>query len=177
MSVAFSIDDPPCHRPPSLIVSQYEGMIERRRAPEFEAMSLAGEDSDEDDDTPSRKASSSKTAAKRGSGALPPAPVKSLKGKETFKARNGGRGDLTRASSSTSGGRRRRMTETEDKKDGVLSEVSSPQRSEDANEGPSRTEHQVAAARADDRRRESNIASTSSRHHDIAVRSVNGRVD
>lgn len=50
--------------------NDYEGTIERRRGAEFEAMALAGEDS-EDDEKPGNK------------------PSKSLKGKESFKARRG----------------------------------------------------------------------------------------
>ncbi len=49
----------------------YEGTIERRRAAEFEAMALAGEDGSDDEDAPGKK----------------PAVGKSLKGKESFKAR------------------------------------------------------------------------------------------
>ncbi|KAL1413380.1 hypothetical protein Q8F55_001141 [Vanrija albida] len=55
--------------------NEYEGMIERRRAAEFEAMALAGEDGSDDDDGPANK------------GAKPNGPSKSLKGKESFKAR------------------------------------------------------------------------------------------
>ncbi|GMK59161.1 hypothetical protein CspeluHIS016_0701760 [Cutaneotrichosporon spelunceum] len=49
----------------------YEGAIERRRAAEFEAMALAGEDASDDDDERAKK----------------PAVSKSLKGKESFKTR------------------------------------------------------------------------------------------
>ncbi|KLT39616.1 hypothetical protein CC85DRAFT_288326, partial [Cutaneotrichosporon oleaginosum] len=49
----------------------YEGTIERRRAAEFEAMALAGEDGSDDEDAPGKK----------------PTVGKSLKGKESYKAR------------------------------------------------------------------------------------------
>ncbi|OCF44197.1 hypothetical protein I317_01990 [Kwoniella heveanensis CBS 569] len=72
----------------------YEGMIERRRAPEFAAMALAGEDDEDDDDEagPSRRDSVSKgknnTAAPAAAVANGgPAQPRSLKGKETFKAK------------------------------------------------------------------------------------------
>jgi MADS-box transcription factor len=56
--------------------NEYEGTIERRRAAEFEAMAKAGEDDDEDEDEDDRPGK-----------AKPNGPSKSLKGKETFKAR------------------------------------------------------------------------------------------
>ena len=66
---------------------QYEGLIERRRAPEFAAMALAGEDGSDDEDEPttSRRGSTSKAA-----------PTKSLKGRESFKARMPSMADLAR---------------------------------------------------------------------------------
>lgn len=67
----------------------YEGLIERRRAEEFAAMAEAGEDDDDDDEDDggghsNRRGSNSKAAlaaAANGAGK----PVKSLKGKESFK--------------------------------------------------------------------------------------------
>lgn len=67
-------------------------MIERRRAEEFAAMALAGEDDDDEDDDNPRRESISKTGA---NGA--PAPTRSLKGKETFKARQPSREEICRA--------------------------------------------------------------------------------
>lgn len=52
----------------------YEGTIERRRGAEFEAMALAGEDDDDEED-------------ERPGAAKKPTVSKSLKGKESFKAR------------------------------------------------------------------------------------------
>lgn len=52
--------------------NDYEGTIERRRGAEFEAMALAGEDSDDEE---------------RPGGPAAGKPAKSLKGKESFKAR------------------------------------------------------------------------------------------
>lgn len=52
----------------------YEGAIERRRAAEFEAMALAGEDDDDEED-------------ERPGNNKKPTVGKSLKGKESFKAR------------------------------------------------------------------------------------------
>ena len=58
--------------------TQYEGVIERRRAPEFAAMAEADEDDDDDDDD-----------GRRGftANGKPGGVSKSLKGKESFKAR------------------------------------------------------------------------------------------
>ncbi|WVQ78571.1 hypothetical protein IAT38_000657 [Cryptococcus sp. DSM 104549] len=64
----------------------YEGMIERRRAPEFAAMALAGEDDDDEDDDTGRRNSSAKGKA-GASGDASTGPARSLKGKETFKQR------------------------------------------------------------------------------------------
>ncbi|KAK8869568.1 hypothetical protein IAR55_000135 [Kwoniella newhampshirensis] len=63
----------------------YEGMIERRRAPEFAAMALAGDDEEDDeDDVGSRRGSLGKKGVAPNGQAAPP---RSLKGKESFKAR------------------------------------------------------------------------------------------
>jgi MADS-box transcription factor len=67
-------------------------MIERRRAPEFAAMAAAGEDDDDEDDETDRRAST-----KPGKQGGPPGPGKSLKGKESFKARQPTRGDYERS--------------------------------------------------------------------------------
>ncbi|WWC60867.1 uncharacterized protein I303_103443 [Kwoniella dejecticola CBS 10117] len=111
----------------------YEGMIERRRAPEFAAMALAGEDEeDEDEDEPSnRRGSTSKAganAANANAGANGAAP-RSLKGKESFKARtprHSGGGEKGRHSKSRSGKSRRRKERSESEKrsfiDSILSE-------------------------------------------------------
>ncbi|WRT67374.1 uncharacterized protein IL334_004345 [Kwoniella shivajii] len=72
----------------------YEGMIERRRAPEFAAMALADEDEEDeydDDENTKRRGSTSKAGANNnnningvnGTTAQP----RSLKGKESFKSR------------------------------------------------------------------------------------------
>lgn len=57
--------------------NEYEGTIERRRGVEFEAMARAGEDDDDDEDEDDIKPGAAKKAG----------PSKSLKGKESFKAR------------------------------------------------------------------------------------------
>jgi MADS-box transcription factor len=64
----------------------YEGTIERRRGAEFEAMAKAGEDDDDDED---------EDDIKPGKAKLNGAP-KSLKGKESFKARRMPPGDERR---------------------------------------------------------------------------------
>lgn len=66
-------------------------MIERRRAPEFAAAAAAGEDDDDDEDETDRRGS---IKGKQGG---PPGPGKSLKGKESFKARQPSRADYAKA--------------------------------------------------------------------------------
>ena len=70
-------------------------MIERRRALEFAAMALAGEDEDDDEDEmASRRGSMSRVAnVANGTGI----PTKTLKGKETFKVRMTSRAELAQA--------------------------------------------------------------------------------
>ena len=68
--------------------AQYEGVIERRRAPEFAAMAEADEDDDDDDDDA--------PAGRRGSMAKPPGVTKSLKGKESFKPKMHSQAELAR---------------------------------------------------------------------------------
>ena len=84
---------------------EYEGLIERRRGEEFAAMAEAGEDDDDEDEDgdapPGRKnskAGAAGAAAAAAAGANgQPKPVKSLKGKESFKKRMYSRRDMARS--------------------------------------------------------------------------------
>ncbi|WVQ71912.1 hypothetical protein IAR50_001454 [Cryptococcus sp. DSM 104548] len=109
----------------------YEGLIERRRAAEFAAMALAGEDDDEDDDdNPGRGAGSKSKTGPNGQ----PAPTRSLKGKEVYKPRT------VRAQSSRGEDRgrarereKRKREKGGDKKgfiEGIISESSSTEEDE-----------------------------------------------
>jgi len=71
-----------------LIVYQYEGLIERRRAPEFAAMAA----DDDEDEQLSRRGSSSRIINLANG-----APAKSMKGKESFKSRMTSRAHLARS--------------------------------------------------------------------------------
>ncbi|WVR05352.1 hypothetical protein IAU60_002366 [Kwoniella sp. DSM 27419] len=113
---------------------EYEGMIERRRAPEFAAMALAGEDEDEDDEDagPSRK-------DKNGTAGAAPAP-RSLKGKESFKARTVVKATIHDAGRKKSKKRRSKSRSHSEKRsfiDSILSGESSDGSSEES-EGATR---------------------------------------
>lgn len=101
-------------------------MIERRRAPEFAAMAAAGEDDDDDDDEGDRRGGRRDSKAGAGSangGGGAPVP-KSLKGKESFKARMPSLSDLARGSKRRRGrdreGHRERGRERDDDKRGFI---------------------------------------------------------
>ena len=110
---------------------QYEGMIERRRAPEFAAMAAAGEDDDDEDDETDRRAST-----KPGKQGGPPGPGKSLKGKESFKSRQPTRGDYERS-------KRRKRTTSERRGfiEGLTSQASSDEDEDKPDVGHGRTRH------------------------------------
>ncbi|WWD16171.1 hypothetical protein CI109_100596 [Kwoniella shandongensis] len=154
---------------------EYEGMIERRRAPEFAAMALAGEDEDDDEDDigPRRGAVSNKkgaaSAAQNGGAAAPP---RSLKGKESFKARTvthghgdrNGHGKGKKSKSKGHGKSKDRDRSSSEKRtfiDGILSDESSSD--DDGEEDEGRGESSLRRRRDDvddmerergDRRRE-----------------------
>ena len=99
---------------------EYEGLIERRRGEEFAAMAEAGEDDEDDDEdegAPGRKNSKTSTAA--AVNGVNGKPVKSLKGKESFKKRMYSRRDMARGA-----GERKRGGDRDGKQgfiDGILS--------------------------------------------------------
>lgn len=106
-------------------------MIERRRAPEFAAAAAAGEDDDDDDDENDRRGS---IKGKQGG---PPGPGKSLKGKESFKARQPSRSDYAKA-------KRRRRDRTRDgseRRGFIEGLMSHPSSDEDDDEKPIVTPH------------------------------------
>ncbi|WVQ98982.1 hypothetical protein IAU59_006114 [Kwoniella sp. CBS 9459] len=116
----------------------YEGMIERRRAPEFAAMALAGEDDDDDDDDagPSRRDSVSKgknngssSAAGAANGGTAPQP-RSLKGKETFKAKTVRHGH--ESSSRRKGKKKRSKSRSASEKRSFIDSILSGESSEDS---------------------------------------------
>ncbi|WWC69218.1 uncharacterized protein I206_103155 [Kwoniella pini CBS 10737] len=143
----------------------YEGMIERRRAPEFAAMALAGEDEeDEDDEEPSnRRASTSKAGtnsanAVNANGAAP----RSLKGKESFKARTPrhGSGDKGKHSKSKSKTRRRKERSESEKRSFIDSILSDSESSDPSDETDSRRR------RKEKERRERRKEEERYHHHD-----------
>ncbi|WVF71937.1 hypothetical protein IAT40_006747 [Kwoniella sp. CBS 6097] len=144
----------------------YEGMIERRRAPEFAAMALAGEDDDDDDDEagPSRRDSVSKggknnTAASAAANGGPPQP-RSLKGKETFKARSArhGQGQGHESSSRKKGKKKRSKSRSASEKrsfiDSILSGDSSDESDSDDREEDARRRRKEDQQYEKERRRE-----------------------
>ncbi|WWD01145.1 hypothetical protein V866_008084 [Kwoniella sp. B9012] len=119
----------------------YEGMIERRRAPEFAAMALAGEDDeDEDEDEAPRRGSTSKSTANTTAGANGAVP-RSLKGKESFKARtprysDKGKSSSSRSSKHNKSKRRKERSESEKRSfiDSILSQSESDSQDDDEDE-------------------------------------------
>lgn len=106
-------------------------MIERRRAPEFAAAAAAGEDDDDDEDDDTTRRNSVKPVKQGG----PPGPGKSLKGKESFKARQPTRNDYERSK------RKRRTRDTGDRRgfiEGLTSQASSDEDDEKPDLGRAR---------------------------------------
>lgn len=107
------------------LTDQYEGMIERRRAPEFAAAAAAGEDDDDDDEETERRGS---IKGKQGG---PPGPGKSLKGKESFKSRQPSRSDYAKAKR-----RRKDRRDGSERRGFIEGLVSHPSSDEDEDEKP-----------------------------------------
>ncbi|WWC89800.1 uncharacterized protein L201_004726 [Kwoniella dendrophila CBS 6074] len=119
----------------------YEGMIERRRAPEFAAMALAGEDEEDDieDEISSNRRGSTSKAGTSATANANGAPPRSLKGKESFKARYSKSSEKGKSKSfknkngGGNGKRRKKRSESEKRGfiDGILSSSSSDSSSDE----------------------------------------------
>nr|XP_019002201.1 uncharacterized protein I203_05342 [Kwoniella mangroviensis CBS 8507]OCF65662.1 hypothetical protein I203_05342 [Kwoniella mangroviensis CBS 8507] len=128
----------------------YEGMIERRRAPEFAAMALAGEDDeDEDEDEAPRRGSTSKSTANTTAGPNGAVP-RSLKGKESFKARTPRHSDKGKSSSSRSSKHnksKRRKERSESEKRSFIDSILSQSESDSQDDEDDEDEREIGGMR------------------------------
>ncbi|ORX33807.1 hypothetical protein BD324DRAFT_200472 [Kockovaella imperatae] len=151
---------------------EYEGVIERRRAPEFAAMAEADEeDDDDDDDAPN---------SRRGSLAKP-GVTKSLKGKESYKPKMHSQAELNRLISRRDKDRgkdrdrerhrsskeKHRVRETDYGRKPVLSRGIIGDDGDSSNGSGLSEDDEDDYARADKRKRKSR--ETSSRHRDASI--------
>ncbi|WVW82836.1 hypothetical protein I302_104848 [Kwoniella bestiolae CBS 10118] len=135
----------------------YEGMIERRRAPEFAAMALAGEDDEDEDedDPPARRGSTSKSGAGANANAIGAAP-RSLKGKESFKARTPRYSEKGKSSKSSKHKSKRRKERSESEKrsfiDSILSQSESGSEDDEEEDSSDMRKRRKEKERSRDRR-------------------------